>query len=803
MKIHRQANELTLNGMQRSGNFNFNITPETFEMFFKNIYKNPILACVRELSCNARDAHLEAKNTKTPFIIHAPNQLEPWFEIRDFGPGLSQEQVETLYTTFMQSSKQASDDFIGGLGIGSKSPLAYTDMFTVSSFYNGHKYIYIITKDQFGVPTWNFVVDEKTTEPNGLCINVPVKVDNRTDFHSFKESVQRTFAYMDVSPTIIGSDMVINKPVYSVKHPSWGMRETEVIDGISNLIAIMGGIPYPIDFSALRLDKQDTRKYEGILFSVNRWNEPLFHNIDIYFNIGELSITPSREELQYDERTVKAILNKFSSIQEEFVKDIKLKFSKCKTYLDACLVYCEQPYEAQRVIDNQQIVFKGKQVKSDINGYSIPQRIIEVEELNPATGKNEKVKRSSNMFNLSLISNTQMTTNNFNSKQYAIPSNYIANHNGFNLLVEAPIFIVKDERCGNIIPKVLPLLKDLHKNVIGITFPDTTTSKQVMKKHLDKFFKDLGFYGSSQLKIYFLSDLQEDVSLIRKKTNSNVGVTYKFTYIDVEGELGLNIIKGKDKLNCGDLLSKCRTFNKWHSFNEKDIELNSHKDKDLVYMEHRRYGQKYVFNQILDSNILFALYKLGINKIIFVPVQRMNKNIKESWKTVEEYLTKNSDKIIDIIKEFDKSGINNSLCYEKLYKKKLLLDTFKSNLNTLGVYNSNLNNVFQWFDSISGNFKDNSHTNNIQKLFIKRMESVPGIVDKIVNIGLNTISNSNINWDMFYKDNGVSNTIIDFLENRYGYIECLNDDFYMRTYSIDNFKDKKGVLQLIIDKLFD
>ena len=59
----------------------------------RNNYSNPALAVVREISANAIDANLEAGTTR-PIEIKLPTALNPSFEVRDFGGGLSQEEIQ-------------------------------------------------------------------------------------------------------------------------------------------------------------------------------------------------------------------------------------------------------------------------------------------------------------------------------------------------------------------------------------------------------------------------------------------------------------------------------------------------------------------------------------------------------------------------------------------------------------------------------------------------------------------------------------------------------------------------------------
>src|SRR6056300_893608 len=65
----------------------------------RNNYSNTRLAVVREISANALDANIEANQTR-PIEISIPSKLNPLFRVRDFGGGLSKEDVFGLYSKY-------------------------------------------------------------------------------------------------------------------------------------------------------------------------------------------------------------------------------------------------------------------------------------------------------------------------------------------------------------------------------------------------------------------------------------------------------------------------------------------------------------------------------------------------------------------------------------------------------------------------------------------------------------------------------------------------------------------------------
>ena len=102
----------------------------------RNNYSNPTLAVVREISANALDANMEANVTRKVEVA-VPSRLNPTFSVRDFGGGLSQDEVFNLYSKYGKSTKRNSNNYIGAFGIGKFAPLSYGNNFTCVSYHGG------------------------------------------------------------------------------------------------------------------------------------------------------------------------------------------------------------------------------------------------------------------------------------------------------------------------------------------------------------------------------------------------------------------------------------------------------------------------------------------------------------------------------------------------------------------------------------------------------------------------------------------------------------------------------------------
>jgi len=84
-----------------------------FDILRNKLYSDKALAVVREYSTNAADANVENGVGSTPIIITVPNPMSPQFKVRDFGKGLSEDEVRNVYCMYGRSTKRDSNSFTG------------------------------------------------------------------------------------------------------------------------------------------------------------------------------------------------------------------------------------------------------------------------------------------------------------------------------------------------------------------------------------------------------------------------------------------------------------------------------------------------------------------------------------------------------------------------------------------------------------------------------------------------------------------------------------------------------------------
>jgi len=310
MKLHNTVqNEAIVSNVGEIGEFRIRNSAKAFSILSSGLYANKIRAIIRELSCNAVDSHVAAGKSDVPFDVHLPNAIEPWFSIRDYGTGLNHEQVTNIYTTYFESTKTGSNDFIGALGLGSKSPFSYTDNFTVTAVQNGRKGIYTAFINEQGVPSIALMMEEETTDPNG--VEVRFAVEESYDFRRFRDEASTVYTFFKLRPVVSGYSEFQFKEVEYV--------ERDIIPGVHTRpgreysIAVMGNIAYPIDVP-------NCDQARGRLNSMLDYG-----NLVMEFEIGELDFQASREGLSYIPETVAAIKNKLEQLSVRLAEHVAEK----------------------------------------------------------------------------------------------------------------------------------------------------------------------------------------------------------------------------------------------------------------------------------------------------------------------------------------------------------------------------------------------------------------------------------------------------------------------------------------------
>lgn len=287
-------------------------------MLRSDIYTDKILAVLREYGSNAWDAHRMVGVHDRPIRVQLPTLFHPVLKIRDYGPGMSHEDVFTKFTQYGDSSKRDTNEEVGWFGVGCKSGFAYSTTFIVTSWHKGTKRVYTasIGKDEECAFTLDYEGDCEESE-TGMEIRIPVKSH---DVYTFHKKAKYLFQYFDPFPDIVyGDEGKREHERYGRIVPSESEHKhgCSVPSGVHQWVAVMGCIPYLINMDELRegLETHDLMPF------VEHQSGALF------FPIGGIGFNAAREEVAYTEETCQAIINKLRlyrhELSESMGKDVK------------------------------------------------------------------------------------------------------------------------------------------------------------------------------------------------------------------------------------------------------------------------------------------------------------------------------------------------------------------------------------------------------------------------------------------------------------------------------------------------
>lgn len=354
-----------------TANINFIVT-----ILSSNLYSNPIQSFIRETVSNAWDSHVEAGITD-PVILELGTDTEGqhFCKIQDFGVGLSPERFDKIYKNIGSSTKRQDNTQIGGFGIGRFSALSYSDVVHITSNYDGIEYKYMMYKEGNSVSI-DLINKMQTDNPNGLSVQVPVKA---SDIGSFIKAISVQLPYFenlyvdasnlkwsnyygqyDISSIKKFNNLLIKR--FNNFYVTSLETETYSEDKIS---VLLGKVKYPLRLNSLKKIYPDDVK-----------NFP----ISLVFNIGDLEVTPNREEILYTDSNIAKIEKVLDASIAELKELVRLETEKdCTTpqqYYDAIkdtykLILLEHPETGIRYID-----FKKGNVKSTtLNGKSYDEKL--------------------------------------------------------------------------------------------------------------------------------------------------------------------------------------------------------------------------------------------------------------------------------------------------------------------------------------------------------------------------------------------------------------------------------------------
>ena len=275
-----------------------------------NIYQSPKTALVKELISNSLDVHVE-NNITRPIEITLPNMFSNLLIIRDFGTGLSPEFMSNKYTQVGFSTKEDKEESLGAYGIGRLSPLAYTDVYYIDSYFEGtlYKYILSVYDEGFRKKVSLLNLGEFTTEePSGFKVSIPIKEE---DYSIIESIVREHCRYLHDQPPLINGESAEVVPKVLEGN---GWYVTYAFEDC--IIGLIGGMPNKIR----NISDYDNTSYSNYSYSYNKLG------LVIEIPIGSVNQTASKD-IQKTKFTETTLTKLFNTVKSELIPAYQSKLN--------------------------------------------------------------------------------------------------------------------------------------------------------------------------------------------------------------------------------------------------------------------------------------------------------------------------------------------------------------------------------------------------------------------------------------------------------------------------------------------
>jgi hypothetical protein len=291
LKLEVNAVEVQSN-MQYDESVEMGIGHDAIPMVIERLisaYNFPEQAVLREYTSNAYDVHVEQGVTR-PVEVELPSPLAANLRIRDYGVGLSREELKG-FGQFGQSTKRDTNELTGGFGLGSKSGLAVASQFIVTSIKDGKRNTVVVARDEQNRPHMNFLAEAETDDDSGTLITIPIASRDRLgNLDNF---------FLGWKPGTITIDG--EQPKYSLHDENY-YRPLKNGSGWKDLT----GTTSPRDMVRVVINQVSyLLHYNKIGISFNEWSNLKGYIIKV--DNGSVKIAPSREDLIYNTPTKEAL----------------------------------------------------------------------------------------------------------------------------------------------------------------------------------------------------------------------------------------------------------------------------------------------------------------------------------------------------------------------------------------------------------------------------------------------------------------------------------------------------------------
>jgi hypothetical protein len=274
----------------------------------KTIYSTPIRSMVREIVSNAVDEHADQNVDRGVEVsIREESPLDGTsaaFVCKDYGPGMTPEEINSVYTNYGVSTKNDTNDLIGGHGVGAKSPYSLVDRFIIESHKQGQYHRYLCYKHQTGDKCR--VIDKGPSGRTGMTVIVPVESGDQRDL---KKAVK---------------DQLLFFRSHVEYGPGTPPMEVDVAWETDDYIAINDGVPRRYGRGPFLLVGGEETGYVPYELNTSEldFNVPRRGlTMGIKMGVGDVELSLSREDIRYEPEVVETIETRVENIFDDIIAE--------------------------------------------------------------------------------------------------------------------------------------------------------------------------------------------------------------------------------------------------------------------------------------------------------------------------------------------------------------------------------------------------------------------------------------------------------------------------------------------------
>ena len=308
-------------GANTAQSFGISDSPEFFNILSNSLYSNKKQAVVREVLCNGWDSHIDSGKVDLPLRVTLTDQA---LTIQDFGAGIPDSAMHTIYCVYGLSTKLNDGKQTGGFGLGCKAPFAYTDHFEVTSCHAGMKTIYRISKSSGevgGRPGLMKIASVPTTE-TGLQVKIELK--DSYDKHEFDKLIR----FLTSSGEILVNLNEELLPVLPFSKAVDGYLITDSLAqqfGVNQVLVRYGNVIYPVPENS---NYGHLLKYATQLIGKLPQECYMGWRLILMAKPNTISITPSRETLSMTDMTVDTLTSLLQAFKDQAEANLRVEYTK-------------------------------------------------------------------------------------------------------------------------------------------------------------------------------------------------------------------------------------------------------------------------------------------------------------------------------------------------------------------------------------------------------------------------------------------------------------------------------------------